>query len=110
MAVLALGGAYFLDLLRTLLALAAVCLLVWFALRALAARGFGGAAGPNASLRVVRRIALDARKSLYVVRAGKRVLLIGSGDSGPPSLLTELDAASFESDEPAKEAAGNPGA
>jgi flagellar protein FliO/FliZ len=85
------GGLAF-DLLRTLLALAAVCALGFFGLRWLAGRGVGGAgAGAHPGLRVLRRLPLEPRKSLYVVRAGKRLLLIGTGGEGPPQLIAELD-------------------
>jgi len=92
-----LGTGFLLDLLRTLLALAGVCLLVWIGARRLAGRGFGvPQSGPIASVRVLRRIALEPRKNLYLVQAGKRVLLIGTGEGGPPSLLAELDAESID--------------
>lgn len=92
-----LGTNILLDLLRTLLALAGVCLLAWVGARWLASRGFGvPQSGPTASVRVLRRIALEPRKSLYLVQAGKRVLLIGTGEGGPPSLLAELDAESID--------------
>jgi flagellar biogenesis protein FliO len=90
--------SYLADFLRTLLALAGVCALAWFGLRLLARRGFGGAGqGVAASaVRVLARIPLEARKSLYVVRAGERVLLIGTGEAGPPALIAELDASAVE--------------
>lgn len=81
-----------LDLLRTLLALAGVCVLGWFSLRWLARRGFGGAKlGPHPGLRVLRRLPLEPRTNLYLVRAGQRLLLIGTSDGGPPRLIAELD-------------------
>ncbi len=42
------------------------------------------------SLRVVGRLNLSSRHSIYLVRAGERVLLIGAGSQGAPSLLGEL--------------------
>jgi flagellar protein FliO/FliZ len=88
-----------LDLLRSLLALAGVCLLAWLSLRWLSRRGLGRAAiGPAASLRVLQRLPLEPRKNLYLVQMGKRVLLIGTGDGGAPSLLAELERTALESE------------
>lgn len=42
------------------------------------------------SLRVVGRLSLSSRHSIFLVRAGERVLLIGTGSQGAPSLLGEL--------------------
>jgi flagellar protein FliO/FliZ len=93
------GGLAF-DLLRTLLALAAVCALGFFALRWLARRGVGGAGvGAYPGLRVLRRLPLEPRKSLYLVRAGKRLLLIGTGGDGPPSLIAELDESALAAEQ-----------
>lgn len=69
----------------------------------LAARG--KAAGAAASrLQVLGRVHLPPKHALYMVRAGRRTLLIGTGPQGAPSLLGELD-----DDEP-EPAAGNIGA
>jgi flagellar biogenesis protein FliO len=43
-------------------------------------------------LQVIGRVSLSPRQSIVLVRAGKRVLLIGTGTSGAPSLLGELPA------------------
>jgi flagellar biogenesis protein FliO len=43
------------------------------------------------ALRVVGRVALSPRHSIFLVRAGGRVLLIGAGTQGAPTLLGELD-------------------
>jgi flagellar biogenesis protein FliO len=91
-------------MLRTLAALAGVCLLAWVGLRALSRRGFGSAG--NAPVRVIARVGLDAHSSLHVVRAGSRVLLIGVGRGVAPSLITELDPDAFAEPataEPARE-------
>ncbi len=45
------------------------------------------------SVRVVGRVSLSSRHSIYLVRAGERVLLIGTGSQGAPSLLGELTEA-----------------
>jgi flagellar biogenesis protein FliO len=100
------GGSLLLDLLRTLIALAAVCGLIWFSLRWLARRGLGV---PGArSLRVVGRLALEPRKNLYLVRAGKRVLLIGTGEGSAPRLIAELDEAALETEPAAGPQEGSP--
>jgi flagellar protein FliO/FliZ len=91
------ADSYLADLLRTLLALAGVCALAWFGLHRFARRGYAGAGkGAAAAVRVLARVPLEARKSLYLVRAGGRVLLIGTGEAGPPALLAELDPSSVE--------------
>jgi flagellar biogenesis protein FliO len=41
-------------------------------------------------LRVVGRVPLSPRHSIYLVRAGERTLLIGTGAQGAPTLLGEL--------------------
>jgi flagellar biogenesis protein FliO len=83
-------GSYLLDLVQAVLALAAVCLLAVAVLGFLGRRGVGvgRSAGP---VRVVQRIALEQRRTLYLVRAGDRYLLIGVSEGGGPVLLTELD-------------------
>lgn len=93
MAVLALlqadlPGGYGVALLQTLLALAAVCVLAWVVLRWSARRGLGVGRG---RVRVIEKVPLDGRRSLYLVSIGDRVMLIGAGDGGAPSLIAELD-------------------
>lgn len=87
---------YLADLLRSLLAVAGVGLIAFFSLRYLQRRGFGAARGAGAAVRVIARVPLEPRKSLYLVRVGTRVLLIGVGDAGAPSLIAELDPASVD--------------
>lgn len=82
-------GGYGVALLQTLLALAAVCILAWVVLRWSARRGLG--IGGRGRVRVIERVPLDARRALYLVEVGERVLLIGAGDGGAPALLAELD-------------------
>jgi len=45
----------------------------------------------NGSLRVVASLALEPRRTIYVVEAAGRFLLVGVGD-GPMAVLGELDA------------------
>jgi len=40
---------------------------------------------------VVSRTSLSPKHSVYVLRIGRRVLLVGTGPQGAPSLITELD-------------------
>jgi flagellar protein FliO/FliZ len=72
-------------LLSTTVALAFVCALAVGALRLLGPRRFLGK-----RLRVVEKLPLDARRSLYVVEVDGRQLLLGAGD-GPLTLLRELE-------------------
>ena len=48
-----------------------------------------------ALVRVVGRVSLSPRHSIFMVRAGQRVLLVGTGTQGAPTLLGEL----FEDDQ-----------
>ena len=85
----ALPGGYGVALLQTLLALAAVCVLAWVVLRWAAQKGLGiGAGGKH--VKVLERVALDARRTLWVVEIGEKVLLIGAGDGASPTTLAEL--------------------
>jgi hypothetical protein len=40
-------------------------------------------------LEVVAHTCLSAKHTLYVVRAGRRMLVVGTGAQGPPALLGE---------------------
>lgn len=75
------------PMLSTALALLAVCALAVVSLRLLGRRAAGQ---PTRGLRVVARLPLDARRTLFVVEAAGRSLLVGAGD-GPLTLLAELD-------------------
>jgi flagellar biosynthetic protein FliO len=72
--------------------LALVCLVAWGALRLLAGRGPGGASRASGAIRVLARCPLEPRRSVYVIEAAGRCLLVGVGD-GPMAVLAELDAA-----------------
>ena len=84
------------SLLRMTLALLAVCALAVFVLRLLRRRSPAG----RSSLRVIDRLSLEPRRTLYVVEAAGRYLLVGVGD-GPMTVLAELDAAKLAQPEPA---------
>ena len=77
-------------LLQSLLALAAVCILAWVVLRWSAQRGLGTGAGQR--VQVIERVPLDARRWVYLVKIGERVLVLGAGDGASPTLLTEMAA------------------
>ena len=98
-------GGYLLDLLRTLFALAGVCLLAWVVLRMLARRGIG-TGGSSGRMRVVERLALDRKTTLLLVVVDGRELLLAVGDSGPPRLIEVL--AEPGSDPPATDTAETP--
>lgn len=84
-----LPGGYGIALLQTLLALAAVCVLAWVVLRWAAQRGLGlGVSG--ARVKILERVPLDARRTLWLVKIGEKVLVIGAGDNAAPALLAEL--------------------
>ena len=47
--------------------------------------------GPAGVIRVVSRVSLSPKHSVYLLRVGRRVLLVGAGPQGAPSLISELD-------------------
>jgi Flagellar biosynthesis protein, FliO len=57
---------------------------------AAAARRFAPRGGIGA-LQVVSRLTLSPKHTVYLLRAGGRVLLVGTGPQGAPSLISELD-------------------
>ena len=85
-----LPGGYGVALLQTLLALAGVCVLAWVVLRWLAQRGLGTLGGGGTRVKVIERVPLDARRTLWLVKVGGKVLLIGAGDGASPNTLAEL--------------------
>jgi Flagellar biosynthesis protein, FliO len=56
---------------------------------AVAARRMGPR-GPAGAIQVVGRVALSPKHSVYLLRVGRRVLVVGAGPQGPPALITEL--------------------
>ncbi len=95
-----LPGGYGIALLQSLLALMAVCILAWVLLRWASRRGLGTGSGKR--VKVIERISLDARRSLYLVEIGGKVLLLGAGDGASPTLLAELDPDAIPEPEPGK--------
>lgn len=87
-----LPAGYGVYLFQTILALAAVCLLAYVALRFGLKRLYGvGRGGERNILRVVERLPLDPRRSLYLVEVAGRYVLLGTSESGV-SFLTEVDS------------------
>jgi flagellar biogenesis protein FliO len=90
------GQGFFADIVQTLLALGGVCILLWVVARWFARRRMGPAARYDTAVSILRRIPLDRRRHLHLVRVADRVLLIGTGDSGPPSLIADIDPEMLE--------------
>jgi len=67
-----------LDLLVTLLVFVAVVLMAWLAARWLMRRLYGPGASGGGRVRVVERVPLEPRRTLFLVEAGERLLLIGA--------------------------------
>jgi hypothetical protein len=57
---------------------------------AAATRRFAPRTGAGA-LQVISRVGLSPKHTVYLLRAGGRVLLVGTGPQGAPSLISELD-------------------
>lgn len=53
-------------------------------------------------VKVLERVQLDPRRSLYLVEVAGRGLLLSAGENGAPALLTELDLDSLPEPEPTK--------
>lgn len=68
-----------------LIALTVVSALALVALKLVARR-----ASATAGMRVVGRLALEARRSIYLVDVGGRCFLVGVGD-GPMTMLAEVE-------------------
>lgn len=79
---------YGVALLQTLLSLLAVCVTAWVVLRWVSQRTLGSA--NSRGLEVIDRTMLDARRAVFLVRAGKRVFLLGGGDQSV-TMLAEID-------------------
>jgi flagellar protein FliO/FliZ len=57
--------------------------------------------GPGAGMQVVGRVSLSPKQTVYMLRVGQRVLLVGVGPQGAPTLISELDdLAEIEPDPP----------
>ena len=49
------------------------------------------AQGAGVGMQVVGRVSLSPKHTVYLLRVGRRVLLVGAGPQGSPSLISELD-------------------
>ena len=85
------GDSPLYDYLRLMLVLGGVLALAWVALRYWLPKFVPANAG-GGLLDVIVRKQLDARNSLFVVKAGSRYLLLGSGEHGL-TLIEHMDAA-----------------
>ena len=47
--------------------------------------------GAGVGMQVVGRVSLSPKHTVYMLRVGRRVLLVGAGPQGSPSLISELD-------------------
>ena len=88
------GLSFAYMLLQTLVALAFVCGLAYVIFRVILPR-FTASYGANNMMRVVDRIGLDTRKSLYIIEVTGRWFLVASSESGV-QMISELDAKSAE--------------
>ena len=84
-------GSFLLMLLQTLFALALVCGLAYAIFRWVLPR-LQVTRSANSMIRIVDRVALDTRKSMFVIEVGGRWLLVASSEAGV-QLISELDAA-----------------
>ena len=87
---------YFADVVGILIALGSICIVLWLVARWFARRRMGPAAKYDTAVNILRRIPLDRRRHLHLVRVADRVLLIGTGDGGPPSLIADIDPEMLE--------------
>ncbi len=88
-------GSLWGDYVRTLAVLVAVCLAALFAVRVWLPRlaGSAAASGPKL-LEILARQPLEPRKTLYLVRAGKSVLVLAASGDAVRHMAT-LDGAEF---------------
>ena len=56
--------------------------------------------GAGVGMQVVGRVSLSPKHTVYLLRVGRRVLLVGAGPQGSPSLISELDDLAENEPEP----------
>ena len=83
------------QIVQGILALFAVCLLAWVSLRLWSRRLAGGSERGRGPLRVVARLPLEPRRTLFVIDAAGKYLLVGSAEGGL-AMLGELDREAVE--------------
>ena len=81
------------SLALSFVSLGMVCLVAFGVLRWLARKGVGQV---DASIRLVGRCGLEARKAVYLIEAGGRCFLVGVGD-GPMTMLAEIEKSALPS-------------
>lgn len=82
------GGGLLGSLAVSFVSLGVVCVLAYFALRFLARKQVGKPMGP---LRIVARLPLDPRRSVYLIDAEGERFLVGAGE-GHVSMLGRVNA------------------
>lgn len=85
------------SLVRTIVVLGVVVALAWLTLNVGLRKlmGIGPAAGRRGIISVLERVPLDQKRTLYVVKAGDEVLLLGASDLSV-NFLSKLDAKAVE--------------
>jgi flagellar biogenesis protein FliO len=85
-------GGYGLFLFETLLILVGVCVVAWLVLRFGVKRLYASSGtGGNGPLRVLARLPLEPRRTVYILEAAGKHLLVGASEAGPLTVLAELD-------------------
>jgi flagellar protein FliO/FliZ len=77
-------------LVQTVLALAFVCGIAYLIFRVILPR-FAITHGGNSMIRIVDRLGLEARKTLYVIEVGGKYMLVAASEEGV-QMISELDA------------------
>lgn len=81
-------------MIETFVTLLAVCVLAFIVLYGARRLGVGRASGP---IQLCGRLPLDARRSIYLVKVGAQVLVVGVGEGGFTK-LGEIPAADLPAD------------
>ncbi|HKE59888.1 MAG TPA: flagellar biosynthetic protein FliO [Pyrinomonadaceae bacterium] len=97
------GSSLLWTFLQTIVALGFVCLLAYVLLRYVLPR-VNVASNSKSMVRVVDRVPVDQKRSLYVVEVTGRWLLLGSSETGM-NLISELDPEKAQAEIAARQAA-----
>lgn len=90
----ALPTSMWFDYAKTLLVLGGICLLALVAVKVLLPRLTGAATSTSSHIQVFARYPLEPRKTLYLVRTGKAVVLLASSAEGV-HMMTTFNAEDF---------------
>lgn len=82
-------------LVKTLLALSVILGMIVLLFRYIVPRIQGSHAPGNSRIRIIDRIGLEPRKILYMVKVGKKHMLLGTSEQGVHK-LADLDPADWE--------------